>query len=320
VTFHYRQQDAPAVLAVAPQVNNLYATLRRKLGLPLKAWEEKLVIEVSVTHPPGVATPWLGVPDPIRVPSPAVYLAPVDLTDAELLAQSIALPLLEQVLAQASKHHAIGAAWQPLLDGLRLWQVWDLELPLAAWREDIVKWLYVDLPTSIPGQPVVLPERYTALCAAHRLWLASPVQLHIPLLCAERERGESHSSSWDAHDPLTRLDQVLMAERAREQWHSSLWDARDPLTRLDQILMPVHPGDAHWSNRHAINHPGQAVALATLLEYAVAAYGRERLPALVAGLGQYENWDMLLPAVYGVSPAEFEAGWQAYLAARYDVH
>jgi hypothetical protein len=92
VTFHFRQQDAPAVSAVAAQVNNLYTTLRRNLGLPLTAWAAKLVIEVSVTQPPGAAPPWFGGHDPIRVPSPAVYLAPVALTDAELLAQSIALP------------------------------------------------------------------------------------------------------------------------------------------------------------------------------------------------------------------------------------
>jgi hypothetical protein len=65
------------------------------------------------------------------------------------------------------------------------------------------------------------------------------------------------------------------------------------------------------------SHPGRTVALATLIEYAVAAYGRDRLPALVAGLGQYESWDTLLPAVFGVSATEFEAGWQAHLAARY---
>ena len=59
--------------------------------------------------------------------------------------------------------------------------------------------------------------------------------------------------------------------------------------------------------------------MATLIEYAVATYDRERLPALVAGLGHYESWETLIPAVYGVSPAEFEAGWQAYLAAQYGV-
>jgi hypothetical protein len=61
------------------------------------------------------------------------------------------------------------------------------------------------------------------------------------------------------------------------------------------------------------------VALATLIEYAVATYGRDRLPVLMAGLGQSESWDTLLPAVYGVSSAEFEAGWQAYLADHYAV-
>jgi hypothetical protein len=105
-------------------------------------------------------------------------LAPVELTDANVLAQSIALPLIEQVLAQASEHHAIGAAGQPLLGGLHLWQVWDLDLP-------------------------------------------------------------------------------------------------------------------------------------------VATYGRERLPALVAGLGHSDSWEELIPAVYGVSVAEFEAGWQAHVAAQH---
>lgn len=51
----------------------------------------------------------------------------------------------------------------------------------------------------------------------------------------------------------------------------------------------------------------------------VATYGRERLPTLVASLGHYDSWETLIPAVYGVSPAEFEAGWQAYLATHYGV-
>ncbi len=46
-------------------------------------------------------------------------------------------------------------------------------------------------------------------------------------------------------------------------------------------------------------------------------YGCERLPALVAGLGQSESWETLWPAVYGVSAAEFEAGWQLYLTTQY---
>lgn len=47
--------------------------------------------------------------------------------------------------------------------------------------------------------------------------------------------------------------------------------------------------------------------------YAMSTYGRDRLPVLLAGLRRYTTWDDLIPGVYGVSPAEFEAGWQAYM-------
>ena len=99
----------------AATINASYVSNFKKVTAPSP---EKLVIEVSVTQPPGVATPW--VDGLLKVPSPAVYLAPVELSDTELLAQSIALALIEQGLTQAREHHAIGRHWQPLLDGLRL--------------------------------------------------------------------------------------------------------------------------------------------------------------------------------------------------------
>jgi hypothetical protein len=286
--YHFRQKDAPVVSAVAPQMDALYTTLWHNFGLPIIPTPEKLVVEVSVTQPPGQAVPRFHGSDRFIVPSPAVYWAPVELTDADLLAQSIALPLIEQVLAQAREHHAIGSVWLPLLDGLRLWQVWDLDLPLAAWREEIVQWLYVDLPALEPGQVSVQPERYGALCAAHKLWLPVPFQLNIPLLCGR--------PAWEA--------QFLRVGRALP-------------TRLDE-LVSRSLAESLFDPPPA-SHPGQAVALATLIEYAAATYGRERLPTLVAGLGQYDSWDTLLPAVYGVSPAEFEAGWHAYLVNHYAV-
>jgi hypothetical protein len=291
-SFRFRQRDASAVSTVASQVDALYATLRRNVGLPITLGAEKLVIEVSVTQPPGQAIPWNHAPDYIRVPSPALYLAPVELTDADLLAQSIALSLLEHVLAQASEQYAVEESWQLMLDGLRLWQLWDLDLPLSVWREDIVQWMYMDLPAIPPEQPLVLPSRYRDLCAAHKLWMSSLVQLYIPSRCAEGDR---------------------------ENWFLSPSSTRGAPTRLDQLvplLLPAEDGDAQGEPQH-VSRPGQAVALATLIEYTVATYGRERLPALVAGLGQYESWNTLLPAVFGVSAHEFEAGWQAYLATHY---
>ena len=176
-----------------------------------------------------------------------------------------------------------------MLNGLRLWQMWDMDLPLAAWRKDVVQWLYVDL-LSVAGvrQPPMLPDQYETLCAAHKLWLPSPAQINIPLLCADLDLEYQYFSSW-----------VYV----------------DPPTRLHDIKLHTPQSSPYEEMRHA----GQTVALATLIEYAVVTYGRERLPALVAGLGQYDTWDMLLPAIYGVSRDEFEAGWQAYLAAHYGV-
>lgn len=292
--YHFRQNDAQAVIAVTPQIEELYATLRRNFGLPstqlvgqpFARIGEKLVIEVSVTQPPGAALPWFGVHDPIRVPSPAVYLAPVELTDAELLAQSIALPLIKQMSAQASEQHRIGTAWQPLTRGLRLWQVWDTSLPLAVWRQEIVQWIDRDLPSAASEQQFVLPEQYEELCASHALWMEAPTMLGIPLLCSGSDR---------------------------EARYFGIWRPRHPPARLDQLAVPVRDdyapeGTPIW---------GQTVALATLIDYAVTTYGRERLPALVAGLGQYDSWETLIPAIFAVSPAEFERGWQEYLAAQY---
>ncbi len=291
--YHFGANDEATILAVAPQMDALYTTLWRNFGLPIDPSPAKLVIDVRVTQRPGQATVF-DAANHISVASPAVYLAPVELTDADLLAQSIALPLLNAVVAQAGKHHALDSTWQPMLRGLRLWQVWELDLPLAAWRQDIVQWLYIDGTAVGLGQSFVLPTRYAALCTAHKLWLLSPLEIDIPLLCGRPE--------W-------------------EEQSIPLWQLRDPLIGLDQLGVPRRPGE--WieepDSLHQPHPLFQTVALATLFEYAVATYGRDRLPILVAGLDHYDRWATLIPAVYGVSAVEFEAGWQVYLTTHYGV-
>ena len=296
--FHFRQHDAQAVIAAASQIDALYTTLQRNFGLTIPPGAAKLMIEVSVTQSPGHALfqphnyEHFVMEDHLIIASPAVYRVPVELTDADLLAQSIALPLLDQVIVQAGERYPIDSVWQPMLRGVRLWQVWDLDLPLAVWQKAVVQWLYLDLPAS-RSRAAVLPDRYAELCATHKLWLPSPMQINIPLLCAEQD--------W-------------------EEMNFAMWGPRDRLTRLAQLAVPGRPGSYRGSSdRNQVHHPGQTVALATLIEYAVTTYGRERLPVLMVGLGQYDTWETLLPAVYGVSPTEFEAGWQAYLAEHYGV-
>ncbi|MFZ4657550.1 MAG: hypothetical protein ACOYNY_11090 [Caldilineaceae bacterium] len=291
--YHFRQRDAAVVQAVAPQIDALYTRMWGNFGLSLIPMPEKLVIVVRVTQAPGRAAVF-DAAQQISVASPAVYLAPVELTNSELLAQAIALLLIEQVLTQASEQEAVGDLWRPLLNGLRLWQMWELDLPLAVWREAVVTWVYNDLPASRPGQTVVLPARYTALCAAHKLWLLSPTELKIPLLCGEL--------AWE--------DSVL-----------SPWGWYDPLTHLDQLGAPLHPEEFQGEpvSLRRTPQPSDTVTLATVIEYAMDTYGRERLPALMAGLRQYDRWETLIPAVYGVSAAKFEAGWQTYLTEHYGV-
>jgi hypothetical protein len=60
-------------------------------------------------------------------------------------------------------------------------------------------------------------------------------------------------------------------------------------------------------------HPGEAVAMATVIDYIVTTDGPERLPTLIAALGQHDSWETLAPALFGRSSAEFEADWQKHL-------
>jgi len=291
--FTYRATDAAAVAAVAPQVDALYTTMRRNLGLSTAPGTEKLPITISVTDVPANSG-YLSYPMAISVPSPALYLAPVELSEKEILAQSLALPLLNHLIGQTIEHYKLDSSWQPLLYGVRLWQVWESDLPLAAWRPTVVQWIYQDLPLADQQQTSVLPKQYTELCAAHTLWMPAPVQIQIPLWCQPLESGD---------------------------WYAEQWKLLAPPVHLVDLGLPVPTGDVVYQNGPIgpSYHPGRTVAMATMLEYSVMTYGHERLPDLLAGLGQYKSWETLIPATFGVSAAEFEAGWQAYLATHYGI-
>ena len=88
--------------------------------------------------------------------------------------------------------------------------------------------------------------------------------------------------------------------------------ARDPelLRQEREFLLGQDISKKEW-NKHNIEFLENHKYFTT--------YGQEQLPVLVAGLGHYESWATLIPAVYGVSATEFEAGWQAYLATQYGV-
>lgn len=102
-------------------------------------------------------------------------------------------------------------------------------------------------------------------------------------------------------------------------WHYQLEEALRQRVegRIPLPLAELTPWSAKgWDSW---NRRIRSMGAVTLVEHAVATHGRERLPALLHGLAEHETWDALIPAVFGVPMRDFEAGWQAYLAARYAV-
>jgi hypothetical protein len=121
---------------------------------------------------------------------------------------------------------------------------------------------------------------------------------------------------WE-HDRLPSQARYAMRSRLAYQIAHG---APPSLTWLDAGHTPCSTGPimreqvAHATRDVAGSHTADGVAPA-LVEYAMYAYGRDRIPALIEGMNRYDSWEELIPAVYGVSAADFEAGWQEWLTA-----
>jgi hypothetical protein len=231
-------------------------------------------------------------------------LAPATVSDAGLLAQAVvlalsndfALPFLRRDGAPAALHARAPRFWYPLIQGARLWQVWAQDLPLAAWRVPVVRWI---AGYRLYGDDDLVPAFLADLCDAHRMWLKYPQTIGIPLLCTT---------------PALEATALLVAG----PWSTD----RQALAQL----VPLMPNpDAHegmgnvMSPTGSLPHPGLAVTLATVVEYAAATYGPDTIPLLLESLPDHDGWETLVPAVFGVPADVFEAGWRAYLAAEYGV-
>ena len=287
--FHFYERDSATVATVAPRLEQLYTTLQQNFAVALPA-ATPLDITIEMTRTLE-STPYRPrIFDTITVPSPTLYPTTTWPAD-ELLLQSLALPLLDHTLALVVRHHGMGAARYPLLDGLRLWQLWSTDLPLARWRPALVQWIYVALPTTATVDELPLPADYPAFCAAHTLWMAYPAQLHIPLLCTGMDESPR------------RLPYALVKLAPRS------------LPPLDSPIYPDEETDGAGRTAPA-RHPGYVIAVATVLDYVDKTYGRASVPHLVAGWGSAATWDDLTPALFGLPAAEFERGWQQFLTTQ----
>lgn len=169
-----------------------------------------------------------------------------------------------------------------------------------------------------------------------RLMVPSPALFQVPV-----EQPNSVRLRQSIAYPLARrvLDEALQETQVQSAWRPMavglrLWLGWDdnPLPsawryhveellrqRLEQS-QPLQLGDlATWGAEQWDRSDWwvRIMAAETVVEYVVATYSRERLPALVRGLAEHKTWDTLIPAVFGVPAADFEAGWQAHLATHY---
>jgi hypothetical protein len=287
-TLHYRALDASAVAEAGPRLDQLYEKMRRDFDLPASAGA-KIIVETVMSKVVEDSSVSYGKRT-LTVRSPALLSVPVEMSAATVYYQSLVYPLASLVLTDVVDPYPaswkVGAMqWRFVLNALRLWELWEDGGALAAGHEDVLRWLYQNTQPLPEDAHNVLPEGYDHFCRTYRVLGRSPWATFIPLTCNELLEA-SRWSPWPRPGLLLRLGEL-----------SPLGEYVHPSTKLAY----------------------RVVSSETIIEYIVASYGQDRLPELVAGLGRYDKWETLLPAVLGVSATEFEAGWQAYLAEQYAV-
>ncbi len=129
--FEFYQRDAAALATTIETIDELYAGLRRDVGVGLPPADEKLTIKVV---PSTDVTSWHFTGDTLRISSPDLLQVPAEVSDAARLTASIAYPLTRRVVDQALRETRIDSQWGPLVDGMRHWLAGeDNPLP-SAWR------------------------------------------------------------------------------------------------------------------------------------------------------------------------------------------
>jgi hypothetical protein len=282
LVWRYRQRDEEAVLAVAEEIDALYAQWRQDHGLAPRPAEDRLVVDVSVDYAPALVTIQWDAEEQVVVPSPAVYLAPPTYTDEEILAQAVALSLVDSLLAEMAREVQFNHAYE-VLAGLRLWETMDAGLALSEGSDRLVG-AYMDAEAFVDMAVAAPIGQMRELCATYGVWMISPLAIGVPVDC---EGGRAISLVYGC---------LLNPVQIPTSMGFATYEAE-----LD--FFGTQP--AQW---------GKTLFFSTVVDYSVTAYGRESLPALVAALDEHESWKTLVPAVYGVPFNEFEAGWREHLA------
>lgn len=81
-------------------------------------------------------------------------------------------------------------------------------------------------------------------------------------------------------------------------------------TGLD-VLLGLSGRDGAVQSQDPYDRQQRAMDAAHLISFIAATYGLDSLQRLLAGFAEYDDWESLSPAVFGLSAAELEAAWRA---------
>ena len=307
---HFPQVDDQAVKQAGPRLDALYEQMRKDYGLPANDNDTKVTLEVAVPDsldPPPVTHLDTGNRT-ITVTTPTLLEVPEGMADADILFQSVIYPLSALLQAEALQHHEdrwrINAGdWRPLLNALDLWQMWhsgDGSVRLLAWRSELFGTAFTQ--TVQHGLPNAGAAEQP-LCAIYQIWGITNFTTFTDLACSQLIHAAP--GKWSMPLEIRVIPDGLNP-------NGFVSPAYFSTARLPTPTAYSTPG----SVRVGLQDQNSFIALEAVIDYAAATYGRERLPALFEACGVYSGWDDLIPALFGVSPADFEQGWQAYIAQR----
>jgi hypothetical protein len=274
--FFYHRMDGAAVEAVAAELDAIYAGLRQDYGLPPAV--ERVVVELVIDLPS--ATMDCHRPNQLCIQSPALAALPADLSETEALQLWVLNALVNQVRSDAIEKGPFQYDWQYATYVLPRMQMRRHSDLLSAWQTELVQWLYrIEARAPKPDEEM-LAQELARLCDTHQILARQTLfAVAVPTgLCLA--------------PPM--LDLRYLAKYK-------------PPDRLGQLYLPDPDRvvtDVSWV---------RVLTFDTLLDYAVATYGNDALPALVEGFRRYNSWSTLIPAVFDISAEEFERGWQGYL-------
>lgn len=118
----------------------------------------------------------------------------------------------------------------------------------------------------------------------------------------ERLRNVQMASGWRP---------MLQAIRWWLGWNGPL----PPPVWINQVSIVAEPRE-NSAERYLADE--QMIEARSLIDYAIQTYGDDKLPRLLAAFSQYDSWEAVIPAVFGVSAEQFEQGWQMYMGAQTD--